>query len=353
MKTLESDLQPVRAARSPLQSARQFAAGQKPRLWSLTAEWWRDDSITFDWKAALAAVVGGLLLAPLAYYLPTTGLDWLGCFLNPANPCGQMPWVSPVTTWLLQWDWRVELAILNGVTLSTVAVAVAREAKDRPSRLLAVAMAILSPPVLILVWVGQIDALGLLGLLAMPAGLPLLLMKPHVYGWALLSRKWWFGIAVALLAASFLIWGWWVPRVIAPPGPSRNESPIAMGWEKVGWHILIIGLVLMFFSHRDPYRLIAAGTLVTPYLQPYHLVALLPALGRVQGRERWLLWGAAWLSAVPDLIWTAHIVLVPGFDLWSWSHGVEPWFMPVARHIALIFPVLAWWFLRPAESLKR
>lgn len=326
---------------------REFAVAQKHRIQVELAEWWRDDRLGFDWKAAAGALFGGLLFIPLVYRLPMIGYDLQHCFRNPANPCGQIPWVELTTDFLQRWDWRIELAILNSVMGMAVIMAVAREAKDRRGRLLAITLAILSPQMFLLVWTGQIDGLGLLGLLLMPVGLPLLLMKPHVYGWAVLSRKWWLAITAGLVLASFVIWGWWPPRVISPPGPSREESPIAMGWEKVGWHVLALGLGMMFFTNRDPYRLMAAGSLITPYLQPYHLVALLPALGRVAGWRRWALWGAVWLTGVSTVIWVYHILAVPGFELWAWSQGPEPILMPIARHLGLIFPVLTWWWLRP------
>ena len=338
------------AVRFPADVIRKFFADQARRIRAELAAWWHDNSLSLDWKAALGAVVGGLLFAPLVYQLPLPGLDLELCFRKPANLCGQIPWVDLTDNFLLRWDLRTELALVTSIGGMAMIMAVAREAKDRRGRLLAVALSILTPQMFLLAWTGQIDALGLLGLLLMPAGLPLLLMKPHVYGWAVLSRKWWLALTLLLVLVSFLIWGWWVPRVIAPPGPDREESPIAMGWDKVGWHVLALGLGMMFFTNRDPYRLIAAGSLITPYLQPYHLVALLPALGRVQGWRRWALWGAVWLTGATSIIWVYYMLSVPGFEMWAWAQGPEPIIMPIARHLGLLFPILAWWWLRPERQ---
>ena len=319
------------------------------RLHSLSSrlsEWWRDDSLTFDWKAGLACIVGGLLLAPLAYLLPMSGWNWLRCFHDPANPCGEVPWVAWIIPLLSKDRWRAELAVVNGLTAMTAAVSVAREARNWRDRALCIAMAIVNPFVFILAWVGQIDALGLLGLMLMPLGAPLMLAKPHVLGWAALSRKGWALIAVFFLALSFVVWGWWTPHVASPGGMIRTSSPIAMGWGTVGWHVLVIGLVMLVFTRRDPIQLAAVGALLTPYLLPYHLVVLLPALGRVNGWRRWALWGAAWLAGLTTAIWVYHIAAVPGFGLWQWSDGPEPWYLPLTRHLGLIFPVMVWGFLR-------
>jgi hypothetical protein len=149
---------------------REFALAQRERLRLGLAAWWRDNRLTFDWKAAVGALFGGLLFIPLVYRLPLIGYDLQQCFRQTANPCGQVPWVDLAASFLLRWDWRIELAILNSLMGMAVIMAVAREAKDRRGRLLAVALAILTPQIFVLAWTGQIDGLGLLGLLAMPWG---------------------------------------------------------------------------------------------------------------------------------------------------------------------------------------
>lgn len=290
------------------------------------------------------------MLAPLTYHPPTLGYDWLRCFREPGNHCGQVPWVAGTTEFLAQGDWRSEMAVLNGLTIVTVAVATAREVGSTRDRLLAAGMAILSPPVILLVWVGQIDALGVLGLLLMPWGIPLLLMKPQVLGWAMISRRRWMLITCVFLAASLLIWGWWPPGVVSPLGPSRTESPIDMGWAKAGWHILVLGLIMLMFTNRDPHRLLAVGAFLAPYLQPYHLAVLLPALGRARGWHRWLLWAAAWITGLATAIWVYYFLTVPNFNIWAWSGGHEPIIMPIALHLALILPLLTWWCLRRDQT---
>src|SRR5262249_41802163 len=150
----------------------------------------------------------------------------------------------------------------------------------------AVVLAILSPPVLMLLWDGQIDGVALLGFLALPWGIPLLIAKPTITIFALLARPRWVVWAGAFLALSFLVWGWWPAQVLATLD-GRNQHPMAMGWQVLGWPIAVLGLVLLFFTPRsDPLRLMAAGSFLLPYLMPYQYVCLLPALGRLEARRQ-------------------------------------------------------------------
>jgi hypothetical protein len=95
-----------------------------------------------------------------------------------------------------------------------------------------------------------------------------------------------------------------------------------MGWATLGWPIMFVGLWMLLNARGDSWRLLAAAFVASPYVQPYHMVMLLPTLGRVQGWKRWILWG------------------------WVWVVGLVPAFMGITRYLALGFPVAVWWFLR-------
>jgi len=38
-----------------------------------------------------------------------------------------------------------------------------------------------------------------------------------------------------------------------------------------------------------------AGCFITPDLMPYHLIVLIPAIGRVKGRAKAIVWAATWM----------------------------------------------------------
>jgi hypothetical protein len=188
----------------------------------------------------------------------------------------------------------------------------------------AATLALLSPPVFILLWVVNIESLALFGSLFLPLGLPLILLKPHVYVWAILSRRKWMIWAAIFGAASLLIWGMW-PLHVMESVSGRIQHPSAFGWSGVGLPMILIGALLLVFTNADPLRLMAAGSFLSPFLMPQHFVLLLPALGRVRGWKRLGLWAGAWLMAMPVM-----------FGEWM-----------NIKYLALGFPLLIWWMLRP------
>ena len=89
-----------------------------------------------------------------------------------------------------------------------------------------------------------------------------------------------------------LIWPNWLGYVF---GIRWNHSA-ATGWQAIGgWPLLLVGLVLILGAGNDPWRLMTAGCFITPDLMPYHLIVLLPAIGRVKGRSKVIVWMAAWM----------------------------------------------------------
>lgn len=166
---------------SPLQRIR-------ARISTLLSEF--NQPIHFDWKSLSACLIGGILLYPLVSRLPALGWDW-GVYFAQRRLDQYPPWSSYVLEPLISFPWRVGLSFLNGLLLMTVAVATSREDKSDSimSKLIAAFLAIVSPPTLILLWQGNIDGLILLGLVAIPIGIPLALVKPHLSLWALFAKK--------------------------------------------------------------------------------------------------------------------------------------------------------------------
>jgi hypothetical protein len=282
--------------------------------------------VTFDWKAGLACILGGILLYPLMARLPVVGWDWYYWFL-PGNIDFYPPWTRLVLAPLTALPWRTGLALLNGITLMTVAVAAARQARpgNRRSRLIAAGLALVSPPVLMALWLGNIEGLVLLGLVALPPGVILALTKPHLSIWALLARRRWLIWTAGWGVLSLLIWGWWPGRTFGEMG-RLSENFFTIGWYNLGWPLIIIGAVLLLFSSADPQRLLAAGFFLTPYLMPNHMLLLLPALGGVEGWKRWFLWGVLWVSGL--------------------ASGVGA---GAGRYLGLAFPLAVWFLLARSQ----
>lgn len=284
-------------------------------------------STPFDWRAALACVLGALLLWPLVDRLPTLGYDWYTYFAT-----GELAWYPPWTKIalfpLIMLPWRQGLSLLNALLLMTVAVAAARESRafPRSAMLGAALLAVLSAPVWMLTWQGTIDGVVLLGFVFLPPGVLWMLLKPQIAVWGILARRNWVLSAIICIGISLLIWGWW-PQEMLNALSHLVGHPIAMGWQVLGLPVLVVGLILLICSDADPLRLMAAGSFLVPYLMSVHLVLLLPAIGRVNGRSRWVLWAASWLLILPAMFQS------------DWS-----------KYAAMLFPLVVWWLLRPSAN---
>jgi hypothetical protein len=233
--------------------------------------------------------------------------------------------------------WRVGASVINGLTLSIVAVATFREKPGRWAYL-AVVLATLNVPMALLLWNSQIDSLNLLGYLILPWGIPLLLIKPTLGIWVLLARRNWFIVGCILFALSLLIWGWWPANLIDLHVISDyvdsiySPTPAAMGWYKLGWPIGVLGLFLMLFTNRkDPMQLMAAGSFLMPHIFPYHFVMLLPTLGRFTGAKQITLWLTSWTLALPFALWQQGawlgyvFPLIVWYFIWQEAPAAETW----------------------------
>jgi hypothetical protein len=308
----------------------------------LMKRWWNDwfrqwaQPEAWDWRAALAIMLGSLLLWPLTNLLPMLGYDWYIYFWQ--HDFRQYPqWIEWSLAPLLALPWRTGLAWLNAILLMSVAVAAAREVYRRATRitaavrvdaLLAALMALLTIPVLVLLWVGNIDGLALMGLLVMPVGIFWITLKPHLGLWAVLSRRSWTIWAIIFCGVMLLLFPGWPFRLVASLG-DRLQHTSAFGWASLGVWMIPIGIVLLVKSPADPVMLIAAGCFLSPFLMPQHFVLLAPAYGRVSGLSRLLLWVVSWLLIIP--------LAVPG--VWG----------GLIKALALFYPLLVWFLLRKSS----
>jgi hypothetical protein len=269
-------------------------------------------------------VVGAIGLGVLLYPAPLLGWDWYHTLQQGGDIDFWYPgWTKLLVSPLAGLPWRWGLAFSNGLMLAAVSIATFHESRDRWGYVAAV-MAVVSAPVATLLWAGNVDGWMLLGYLALPWGVPLLLIKPTIGIFALLARKSWFIAGGIFGILSILIWGWWPVHAIGihVTGGFIHTSS-SMGWYLLGWPILILGIGMLLYSNRkDPLQLMAAGSFVMPYVFPYHFVLLLPALGRFQHFRQLILW---------IISWTLMLSFALGIN-WAWT--------------GYFFPFAVWWMLR-------
>jgi len=235
-----------------------------------------------------AFVVGGsFLIYPITSRMPMLGWDWY-FFFSAHNPSFNIysptsaypPFTSLLLDPLIRLPWRTALALLNGIALLSVAVAAWLPRRSYS----AVVLALATPPIWFLLWIGHPDGLALLGLVT--GFVPLALIKPQLTIWSLLRTRAMAFWTVAFLLLSLALWPGW-------PLSLRYATfahPAAFGWTVTGWPVVLIGLAMLVGAGSDPYRLMAAGCLLSPYLMPYNLAVLLPAIGSSRGTRRVVLW---------------------------------------------------------------
>ena len=240
-------------------------------------------------------VLGGMLLSPLVGRLPVLGWDWFFFFyrnnpnFNILSPNSAYPPFTPIFLGALTWmDWRTSLAILNSLTLVTVAVATWRNGGKYGSILLA----LFTPPFFYLFWTGLPDGLSLLGLIT--GFVPLAFIKPHLTIFSMLGNKKLLVWTVVFFALTLLIWPLWPLKF----GHASFDHSEAFGWETTGWPVLVLGLLLLFGAGEHTYRLMAAGLLISPFLMPYNFTVLLPIIGEARGWRKIIIWAFAWLTVL-------------------------------------------------------
>lgn len=253
-------------------------------------------------QAAMLAVLF-LALYAVGTRLPP-GFDWT-ILHTQGVPQFWMPWTGPLLAVL-------SLPALFALTVIGVGV---RTRRSGPS-LLALALALVSLPTLWVLFLGNLDGLVVLGLSLLPWGAPLVLLKPQVASFALLSNRRRIVAAAVWLALSLLLWGPW------PLGWTELMEP---GWRAewvqdislFPWGLLL-ALPLMWFSRGDEDLLMAAGSLGTPHLFPYHFIVLMPALARM--KLPWMI--ATWLV--------------------SWTPLLANWIGPAGWHFGNLLSLLFW-----------
>lgn len=254
-------------------------------------------SVRESLKTIFVILIGGILLSPLVQKLPMLGWDWYYYF-NLHNPAFNLlspgsyyvPYTHPVLSAITWLNWRSSLGLLNSLTLITVAVSTWQTGGKYGSILLALT----SPSLWMLLWLGHPEGIVLLGV--MTGLIPLTLIKPMVAFWSnLRSIKYFFWTVIVILLVLF-IWPDWVLTIFFGNAIGGEWThPANFGWSVTGFPVAVIGAILLAGAGNNPWLLMSAGCLLSPYLMPYHLVVLLPAIGKITGWKKIFVWFLGWL----------------------------------------------------------
>lgn len=252
--------------------------------------------------AGLLAAVGAVILFERIYPL---GVDWFETFgripsywpniyANPhfANP----PWVVFLLphVWLpMRWGNAANLCL----NITALTLLMARYKGGWQAYLLTFT----SPLFLDLLRTNNVEWIPVVALLLPPAwGLPLLLVKPQVFGG--IALVWWkraryrLGFIVPLLAiaaACWLIWGNWISKM--------GLHVDTRMWNFAPWPLGVpVGLFLLLKAFQsDDETLAAVSTpLLVPYLAPYSLTAVLALLSVTHRREAVYVYLAFWFYVI-------------------------------------------------------
>ena len=256
----------------------------------------------------LMIISGGLLLAPLTAQLPLLGWDWYYFFTahhphytlysaNSAYPPFARYFIE-MLTWL---PWRDSFAILGGITLVSITIGTWRAGGGYGS----IVLALFSAPVWMLLWVGHPDGLALAGVVS--GFFPLTLIKPQITSWSLLADRRRLVASLLYLALTMIVWPLWPFNFrYATVGHEAD-----LGWKSTGyWPVAMLGLLLLVRAGRNPWRLMAAGSLVSPYLMPFHLVVLVPAIGAARGWKKGVLLLASWVVFFGAMLWRPMNIVI-------------------------------------------
>ena len=236
-----------------------------------------------EWKRGLLVLAIFAGLYALGALMPP-GYDWRNFFSRGSFAPYFMPWTQPIVG-LFNWPLLFAVSVLALVW---------RSYRYHASPLTLALIVGSLPTIWVLLFLSNIDGLTLFGLMILPWGVPLVLLKPQVAAFALLANRRWILALILWGIVSLLIWGWWPARL----GLMMNDPQWHSDWPQdialFPWGLLI-ALPLLWFSRGDEDLLMAAGSLGTPHLFPYHFIVLMPALARM--RRPWVIltWVLTWL----------------------------------------------------------
>jgi len=195
--------------------------------------------------------------------------DWNIFFKDGNNvPAFYPPWTNLIVS-------QLSYPLLIGVTLATFSVAVLLRTSSLPSSVIA----FINLPLFWVIFLGQLDGIALLGAIGLPWLLPLALMKPQIASFAIFAKRSTMKLAAVFMVITFMIWKIWPLNMLTYHTNPAEEwhQDITLGW--LGIPLFILLLVKMPKNDVDWWML--AGTTITPFLLPYNLLPLMPAIARL------------------------------------------------------------------------
>lgn len=262
------------------------------------------NDIRNNWKVIVSFTFIFIAFYILALRIPE-GFDWRNFFSQGKIPTLWTPWAGIVVKFL-------NSPLLIAITLTSVVV----RSYHYNHSLWPVVLACVSLPTIWLVFLGNLDGIVLLGLLILPWGAPLVLLKPQIAAFSLLAKKSSLISGAVWFVISIIIWGFWPLNFLAITKPGWSTEWV-QDITLFPWGLLI-AIPLLWLSRKDEDLLMIAGSFATPHLFPYHFVLVMPALGKMN--KRWML--AAWLL--------------------SWSPLLANWLGNPAWHFGNLFAFVMW-----------
>jgi len=288
-----------------------------------------------DWYMLIATIVGGLLIAPLLRDQPFLGFDWVVSFSQHIFDMDYPPWVCLMLRPLTALPSRTGLIILQGLAFSSVSLLTYRIARqtfpdNRLPAVIGVILVLISPYPWLVFWAGQIEVMVIIGIMAMPFGIPLLFAKPNLGIWIVFRSRRDIFLTLGFVLISFVIWGLWPLDQYYHLITVRTFHAATIGWKNLHPSIGVLGVILFLLTDRDQWRLMAAGSLTMPFVLPYHYFILLPAIGKLGGWRQVLLWFVGGIVGIIGL-----------------NYGTVG-----TKILELLFPILVWALLAPSLKPK-
>jgi hypothetical protein len=159
-------------------------------------------------RSFLILLVVFICLYEIGKFTPE-GFDWKNYFSKGRVSPIWTPWTVTILRFI---NWPFVFAI----TLMAIGL---RSYKYNRSPV-PIFFAIISLPTLWVLFMGNLDGLVMLGLILLPWGVPLVLMKPQVSAFALLANKRAFIAGMIWFLISVLIWGFWPLNFLGVLDPS-------------------------------------------------------------------------------------------------------------------------------------
>ena len=256
-------------------------------------------------KAFLKKVLLLLVLFLALYWVESFmpgGYDWKKDFQYGRTPPEWTPWTTNIVQWAAPFGY--------GVIFSATVISLALRSRQHTQSPIPVVLAVLSlPTIWVVYYMGNLDGLGVLGLLLLPIGIPLVLMKPQVAGFAILAKKSSLIAGILWLLITTLIWGFWPLKILNMMMTPAWKGDYPQDISIFPWGVLL-ALLLVWPSRGDEDLLMAAGSLATPHLFPYHFILLMPALGRMRWQWMLITWVISWTPILAN--WLGD---------WAWHFG--------------------------------